>query len=131
MFLDYYFLFSIVSVLLFLGLTVFVPFVVMYFFGKSSNLRLPSSLLMLYPFLGCWLGTGAIHVVYYVVLILVSHSYSMAVQLVQTIAVTIVQTAFSAVFFVCMTALLLAHYQKTVASSLGEPPKPPVFEQSA
>ena len=94
---------------------VVLPFVVMYVLGKKVALKSIKPI-MVCTFLGCWIGGVAILAVQEYILYPGVGGYSGGLILQFTLWTIweIFSTAFSAVFFVSLAALLFAHWQKTV-----------------
>ena len=96
-------------------LGVVLPFTVMYVLGKkvaSESLK-P---IMVCTFLGCWIGGVAVWAVLVCINYLYSGGYGWHLTLEYTLWTIwkVFSTAFSAIFFVSLVGLLLAHWQKTV-----------------
>jgi hypothetical protein len=94
---------------------VVLPFAVMYVLGKKVALKSIKPIMMC-TFLGCWIGGVAILAVHEYILYpgVGSYSWGLILQFTLWTIWEIFSTAFSAVFFVSLAALLFAHWQKTV-----------------
>jgi hypothetical protein len=108
-------LFSVVSFVF----DVFIPFIVMYKISEGDSLESVYPSIIVSTFFGCWLGNVTTEIVDWIIGWIRSTGSFSYVYL-PMITWRIFQLAFSLVFFVSMSAILLAYYRRTVRKSRAE-----------
>jgi hypothetical protein len=105
-----------------LCLVVFLPFIVVYNLGKSTNREARLRPIVLAIFFGCWIGGVLSFAIDEIIQFSRGGTYGPFLLAVWLITSEIVWLAFSLIFFVSLAAVLLAFYQRRVSTP---PPLPP------
>jgi len=105
-----------------LVLAVFIPFGVMYNLSKSINREARLRPIVLATFFGCWTGGVLSFAIDEIIQLSRGGTYGSFLLAVSMVASTIVWLAFSLIFFVSLSAILLVFYQRRVSTP---PPSPP------